>query len=55
VRLAAELDDAGLGRHHREPDAVGRQGDVRGGHGALDVTQSRSTPLVSDAARGGSP
>jgi len=46
-RLAAELDDADAADIIVNPVPSGDEGDVRGGHGALDVTQSRSTLLVS--------
>lgn len=46
-RLAAELDDADSADIIVNPTPSGDEGDVRGGHGALDVTQSRSTLLVS--------
>jgi predicted AlkP superfamily pyrophosphatase or phosphodiesterase len=46
-RLAAELDDADSGDIMVNPTPSGDEGDVRGGHGALDVTQSRATLLVS--------
>ena len=40
-RLAAELDDADSADIIVNPTPSGDEGDVRGGHGALDVTQSR--------------
>src|SRR6185369_1833151 len=43
----AELDDADSADILVNPVPSGDEGDVRGGHGALDVTQSRSTLLVS--------
>ncbi len=46
-RLAAELDDADSADIIMNPTPAGDEGDVRGGHGALDITQSRSTLLVS--------
>jgi hypothetical protein len=46
-RLAAELDDADSADVIVNPVPSGDEGDVRGGHGALDITQSRSTLLVS--------
>jgi predicted AlkP superfamily pyrophosphatase or phosphodiesterase len=49
-RLAAELDDADSADILVNPVPAGDEGDVRGGHGALDVTQSRSTLLVSGRA-----
>ncbi|MEO6028754.1 MAG: alkaline phosphatase family protein, partial [Candidatus Binatia bacterium] len=46
-RLAAELDDADSADVIVNPVPSGDEGDVRGGHGALDITQSRATLLVS--------
>jgi predicted AlkP superfamily pyrophosphatase or phosphodiesterase len=46
-RLAAELDDSDSPDIIVNPTPAGDEGDVRGGHGALDVTQSRATLLVS--------
>jgi predicted AlkP superfamily pyrophosphatase or phosphodiesterase len=46
-RLAAELDDSDSPDIIVNPTPAGDEGDVRGGHGSLDVTQSRATLLVS--------
>lgn len=46
-RLAAELDDSDSADIIVDPTPSGDEGNVRGGHGALDVTQSRATLLVS--------
>jgi predicted AlkP superfamily pyrophosphatase or phosphodiesterase len=46
-RLAAELDDSDSADIIVNPTPSGDEGDVRGGHGSLDVTQSRATLLVS--------
>src|SRR6185369_9923221 len=46
-RLAAELDDSDSPAIIVNPTPAGDEGDVRGGHGSLDVTQSRATHLVS--------
>lgn len=46
-RLTAELDDSDSPDIMVNPTPSGDEGDVRGGHGALAVTQSRATLLVS--------
>lgn len=46
-RLSAALDDADSPDLVLHPTPAGDEGEVRGGHGALGVTQSRATLLVS--------
>jgi hypothetical protein len=46
-RFAAEMDDADSADLMVVPTPSGDEGDVRGGHGSPDITQSRATLMVS--------
>ena len=49
-RLSAELDDSDSADIMVNPTPSGDEGNVRGGHGSLGVTQARATLMVSGRA-----